>query len=89
MLNLLFATLEETLKQHKAFRIREGKNLEKDILASLSRIKKNTQKIEKVWQTEKENYFKKYSAKIEGIIDKVLGMAVFVDVSKSRILPEN
>ena len=81
VLDLLYATLEETLKQHKAFRVREGKNLEKDILGSLSRIKKNTQKIEEVWQTEKENYFKKYSAKIEGIIDKY-------DLNNDRLFQE-
>ena len=81
VLDLLYATLEETLKQHKAFRVREGKNLEKDILGSLSRIKKNTQKIEKIWETEKENYFKKYSAKIEGIIDKY-------DLNNDRLFQE-
>ena len=67
---LLYSGLKKLIEDHQLFRLKEGKNIEKDILRKLSNISKNINKISMLWKGQKGQYFKKYKKRISNIIDK-------------------
>ena len=61
---LLYRGVEVLIKQHTAFRAKEGAELGKDILKSIKKIDKDINKIQSIWSKEKDIYIDKYKEKI-------------------------
>ena len=70
IIELLYSGLEGAINDHTSFRLKEGKNLEKDILKSIEKISKSIDEIELLWSKEKKLYKNKYEKKINHYLDK-------------------
>ena len=70
VIKLLYSGLDGTISDHTSFRLKEGGNLEKDILKSIDKISKSINEIELLWNKEKKLYKDKYEKKINHYLDK-------------------
>ena len=70
VIKLLYRGLDEVIKDHTSFRIKEGKNLQKDILKSINKISSSIKKIDSLCDKEKDIYKEKYQKKVNKYIDK-------------------
>ena len=70
VIKLLYRGLDEVIEDHTSFRIKEGKNLQKDILKSIDEISSSINKIDSLWGKEKDVYKDKYEKKVNKCIDK-------------------
>ena len=70
IIKFLYTSLDKIISQHISFRKKEGKYMQEDILASLSKIDKNIKNINKIWDSNKESYLEKYKQKIAKVADQ-------------------
>jgi uncharacterized protein (TIGR00255 family) len=67
IIDFLYSGLSKVIVEHKAFRNKEGVFLQKDILVSVSRVKKNINEINDIWIDKKDTYLERYKQKIAKI----------------------
>ena len=81
VIELLYDSLDNVIKQNNDFREKEGSVIEQDISKSIQEISLSISQIESIWSSKKEEYFDRYHERIKDVFSKY-------DLNNDRLFQE-